>query len=261
MRCRPIIAGLLLTHLLLGIGAAWLCTRWPRTTSYEIAILGLVFGQGVLLGSWAGLANKSLGVRIAGLVCGSFYISTVVAIGHTSTVEGRLVCLVFVPMSTVGLLFMALSRYRGIAIAFSDETEARYSTPIQFTMKELLCVTAVISVLLGSGRVIRSLGGQSLGIGVLLIVLAICACVMAYLVVWAGLGHGHVPLRFSTVLVIGFVVGLLPHYFFGYSGWPSLVWSGFIVVAGIVAVPSLLVVRSCGYRVVRMDLTVQEPFT
>jgi hypothetical protein len=151
---------------------------------------------------------------------------------------------------------MALHRYRGIAIACFNETEARPSTPIQFTIKQLLCVTAVISVLLGGGRVIRSLGGQSLGIGVLLIVLVICGCVMAYLVVWAGLGHGYISLRFSTVLVIGFVVGLLPHYFFGWSGWPSLIWPGFIVVAEIVAVLSLLVVRSCGYRLVRMDLTV-----
>ena len=261
-RCQPIVVGLLLAHLLLGVGAAWLGTWGPWATSYVLAFGGLVCGQVVLLGIWSGLASKTWGVRIAGLVCGSFYISTVCAIGggrtKDSLIEDSLIlaCLVCVTASMIGLLFMALHRYRGIAVAYSNETEVRRSAPIQFTMMQLLSVTTVISVLLGSGRVIRSLGGESLGIGVLLIAFVICGCVMACLVAWAGLGHGHISLRFATVLVIGFVVGLLPPYFLGGPWWRFLTWPGLVVATGIVAVLSLLVVRSCGYRLVRMDLTV-----
>ncbi len=205
--CRLAIAGLLLAHLLLGIVAAWLGSLGTWTGFYVLTFHGLVYGQVVLLGSWAGLASQTLGIRIVGLVCGSSYVTGVVAIGVNMPFRHEefpiLACLVFITAAMISILFISIRRYRDIALTYRGEIEGHSSTPIRFTVKHLLVGTTLISLLLGCGPIIRSLGGESLGIGIRFTVLVASGCIMAWLVVWASLGQGRTLLRIPIAIALG----------------------------------------------------------
>lgn len=248
---------LLLAHLLLGIVAAWLGTLGPWHDFYVVAFLGLLSAQVVLVGVWAGLASHSLSIRILGLLCGTSFVTGVAAIGGNVPRRAEdfvvLACLIFFPVAMISILFIVIRRYRHIALRRCGELQAASPLRIRFTVKRLLGITTVIALLLGCGNIIRSLGGDSLGIGVVVTCFVLCGCLMAWLFVWASLGQGNTRLRVLLVLGFGGVVGLLPPYFLGGPAFRFLIWPSLILVAGIFTMLSLLMVRSCGYRVVYAD--------
>lgn len=251
---RWAIAGLLFAHLLLGILAAWLGTLGSWAAFYEVVFAGLVCAQAVLLGSWAGLARQPLGIKATGLVCGSLYVAGVVAIGTNMRLltddVAVLLGLVLTTTAFVSMLFVSWGRYREVEVVRLCTIKSYASTPLRFTVRQLLGGTALLSVLLGSGQAVRSLGGEALGIGVILATFVICGCIMAWLVVWASLGLGRPLSRIFIVLTLGCVIGLFPPLFLGGPWWRLLTWPGLVTATGTIATLSMLVVRSCGYRIV-----------
>lgn len=245
---------LLVAHVLFGITAAWLGTLGRWAAFYDIVFAAIVGAQAVLLGSWAGLSSRPLGSRVAGLACGCCFVAGVIAVATNMPLRsGDLLILAGVVTSTaavVGLLFVALRRYRGVEVVRLCQLDDDSAKALRFGVWHLLVGTALMSALLGCGHVIRSLGGESLGIGVLALTFIGCGCIMAMLAAWASLAAGSPLLRIPITLAIASLVGLFPPFFLGGPWWRYLTWPGLLATTGTIAMLSMLVVRYCGYRLV-----------
>jgi hypothetical protein len=68
---------------------------------------------------------------------------------------------------------------------------------------------------------------------------------------WAVLGQGHMGQRSGILLLVSTAIGLLAHAFAGVGPSPVWFWPLVLDLQAAIMILSLLVVRSCGYRLVR----------
>jgi hypothetical protein len=88
---------------------------------------------------------------------------------------------------------------------------------------------------------------------------SLCFAVVGMAGVWAGLGLARPMPRIAVLLLISAVFGLLFMYCLSSDEWQSYFYSvSIMVLQAAVLVASLLIVRSCGYRLVQRPLTVLE---
>ena len=114
----------------------------------------------------------------------------------------------------------------------------------------MIWLTALIGAFLAGAGIIRGWGPNDVGTFVIVLVLGLVAVLEAWLLTWATLGsHTWVRLPFALIGIV--LIGLLPPYCFGWRGTGIIEWPYMSVATAVWMLPSLVVIRSCGYRLVR----------
>jgi hypothetical protein len=136
---------------------------------------------------------------------------------------------------------------------------------LQFTIRHLLMATAVVAIVLGIGQGVRAFAdGQgeegffmAARLDLFVAILSPCLIVVDLVTLWAALGIGRPTSRLAVVVPMAFVLGTIPMYYLGEKGWSSLIiWSAIMGLQAIIIAASLLVVRSCGWRLVLCPTTI-----
>jgi hypothetical protein len=211
-----------------------------------------------LLGMWIGLAKFHWWARVLGMFLGITYLSGVeLASDWTRLDPYRFRDLIYMlPLISTTVVvtstgFIVCRTW--IARIEHHESQAIPSAQdVQFTLKAILCLTGLIAVLLATGGAVHQLGGFDIGPVVSTPVFTSCAVLAACQLAWAGLGCGQLRMRIPVAIIGTCLVGLIPPYFFGRT--PSLFaqWQVLASMTAFCTLASLLVIRSCGYRLARL---------
>jgi hypothetical protein len=131
----------------------------------------------------------------------------------------------------------------------------RTSVGVQFSIRHWFLATAVFGVLLTIGIGIRGIfTGLAQGQVDFVAVAGPGLVVIQLAILWAGLGTGRALVRLMILLPLTFGIGLVPYCTrYPVSEWVwgrASHWAVICGFVGLITAGSLLVVRSCGYRLV-----------
>lgn len=156
--------------------------------------------------------------------------------------------IVFVPLAVL----RHSRRQLNLAPYYDAQTNAE---GLQFTIKHL--ITAAVAAVLGLGRAVQIVENENNAPDMLLAVVVVCPCIVIVelAILWGTLGTGRPTLRLFVVLPTAFLLGAIPPYYLKETiqpDWLDFVgWSCLIGLQATITAGSLLVIRSCGYVLVR----------
>ncbi len=260
---------LIVVHVALGA-----CLMAGRLIPPDIRFLPLLWAlfsvpiaQLMLLSFWAGLGGGRGMRRLLGTLLGVAYLTA-----------WRTVYQMFLQNSGgttfLDLFVMTYAMYLGCTVFFAgvflgirrwkaelrQVPEVATATPparFQYSLLSLLLIITVASVIfseISSIRTARGDGDPGAGMFVGMLLFLTIGLVNLLCAVWAALGVGHVGLRVSLVLLVALMLGIAQSLAMSHDRiaiWLPLASAfAMAVVPTAVVVVSLLVVRSCGYRLV-----------
>ena len=242
---RPLVI-LALVHLLSGPCLAFFAF-FEGPEIIDAVYQGLFFSQLGLLGIWSGLATYGRGTRLMGFTIGLVILADQYCF-RVNNWEFLTLLFVILPTVTVAGIMLVVRRF----VAKLERTAASTVSPraegLQFSIRQLMVFTLVVGCLLGIVRWlqphVRSLQNPTLFPTVFLgsVSIAIAA-------VWATLRSAHPLRRLSAVLLYGLLMGCVAYLTTRNSElW---YWLAMMAVQAAVLLASLLVVRQCGFRLVR----------
>ncbi len=266
---------LLVVHLIVGIAPVGMFliqySNWMFPWMWALSALSIA--QLMLLSFWAGMATTKGAIRLLGALCGTAYVTTWYEVApllspNYSGLEQSFATSFLVEFSSdiaVVLLFAGAfmlirrsgTKLRRLSLSESHATPAR----VQYSILNLLVILSISSVVFGLTRSARTaetstagfVDWQSLaGIGLMLIVFLVNVVCAA----WAALSPGGIRLRIVLVLFVAVLLGIA---FSVASGNDSGSWWIFVcaslipVLSTAIVILTLLVVRSCGYRLLPKD--------
>jgi hypothetical protein len=263
----PRLKLLVIVHLLVGImpAASVLIPLETRFLPVTWALDSISGGQLMLLAFWLGMGTSKRIQRLFGTFCGSAYVTAwpVVALllsphyigpSPIACYLGRFSANCAVILVLAGV-FLLIRRRSGGLRRISESGTSVAPARFQYSILHLLVITSIVAVVLGLVRSARATGTAEIGwhvaaVGVLLVVVFVVNLLCA---VWAALGAGQIRLRVSLVLLVAILLGIALSLAsrVGRVAWwlfPCMPLATVLPTAIVIA--SLLVVRSCGYRLV-----------
>jgi hypothetical protein len=132
------------------------------------------------------------------------------------------------------------------------------SSTTQFSIRSLLLATMLTAGVLAVVRLTRTyfdprqVENVFLAFCIIAPLVAVYSSVLAVAYVWAGLGTANLPLRIAVAVILqcGFTALLLVAFSQEWKSWMFMVYLATQLCETMVIIGSLLVVRSCGFRVV-----------
>lgn len=260
-------AGHMFASLLLG---RWLLELDPLATSRSFDRVGelciILFAcQASLLGIWIGMGTGAWWWRILCIPLGFIWYSfnSIVFYHHVTFVspEGYAILTIIV----LGLV----SRVSVARIGLSEEKyPVRMPRKFQFSILQLMIITAIVAVLLASRHFIsdifRVIGWVDYDLYSNGYYLLFMYVIPSFPCVWSALGNGRpfirisiilpcVFLAFSYLLLEGNIVYSFTHRrYVSILSWEMIYSSSLFTLSTGIVFLSLLPVRSCGYRMVRV---------
>jgi hypothetical protein len=260
MRRRLII--LLVVHALLALSARLvrLIPPEPAYVPLLVLIAGVAYAQQMLIAFWLALGDARLSRRIALAAALTGYLGVVHSLG-TGTVWRFLSNLGEFAV-VVGFfcgVYLAMGRWYLIRRIVEDEQVPQRPARFQFSLLHLLVVMSLVCVTVSLIRAAGGPGGlEGWGDIALVGLLGLTFALDAACAVWATLaivGYMRKLMALAAVtLLLGIAVALgMVNQLSGAPiplNWLVLTWPLIMVTITVVIVASLLVVRSCGYRLV-----------
>jgi hypothetical protein len=249
---RRRIIWLVVRHAALGLAGVWVAKLAGSSPSPPVAaFVGLVFGQSSLLGIWGGLGACSWRERLIGVVTGGLCLFLMLGIGinemnfWTFSLIGMAMSCVLMP-----LLIVRCSR----VVIDLDSSSVAAAGRIQFTIRHLMILTFVIACLISLAKLVQPhVSRGDLFIRILL--LAVLFGIVGVLPVWFTLATKRPSLYGLGLVAVGAGAG----YCYGWKVFgDEKIWATATATEAVTVIVSLLVVRSCGYRLVRLAPTVQK---
>jgi hypothetical protein len=254
---------LVASHVVIGLLLTIVAHRCSMPDPWLVAMLAWSFADAGLLGIWAALGSAGPRWRIPIFLTMSAYVACLTASLWGGSIENfDTVSVLMLTGGAAIIVFLSLTIFRiGRRLHLAAYSTTRMSTEgFQFTIKHLFIIMAMVAAVLGLGRWVQSLvaihAPDDLS-EVLLFVAVVCPCVVSaeLAVLWAALGMGPPTVRLFAALPASFLLGTIPPYYLKVMiqpDWKDFVaWSCMIGLQAVVSAGSLLVVRSCGYRIVR----------
>ncbi len=231
---------------------------WP-----SMAYLGLIYSHVLLLGTWLGLAAARWWIKLAGLVAGMTWLECLVLAPILRPLPAPDILLGLLALVGVPVLIVAgsaaLCRHLLARIEWRSQWKPRpNSEEAQFTLRSLFCLMVVIAALLALGRVVHWIAPATSNVEILAMlvmapVFGLTALLAAGMLAWAALGQGQVLVRVPTMLVGMALLGFLPHYCMGGPAFRYFTWPALMATIAVCTAGSLLVIRSCGFRLARIS--------
>jgi hypothetical protein len=147
-----IVGGLLLAY------AVYNRTDWRQPA--EIGLFALIFAEAGLIGVWGGLSSTRLAWRLFAVLVGTLYLWAVFVVairGRSYHLALLVIALTVVPIIVVlSCLRHNRRRLRLVDLACA----APASEGFQFLIRHLLLATAIVALVLGIGRGIRTISNR-----------------------------------------------------------------------------------------------------
>jgi hypothetical protein len=208
-------------------------------------LFALAMGQAVLIALWGVASTSSPWRRLAGLVAGAAYLEALLALGLDGEFLGT--TSVTIVVTTASLLVVRVLGVRIVRQAEEGHAGRPEPEGLRFSIRGLMAFTAAVALLSAGARALQASHGRFI---LLAAVWALCFVAVGLVALWAGLGQARPRRRVPVVFALSPVLGALfahaaeaHHAGCFYIIMTMLLYSSDLLV-------SLLVVRSCGYRLV-----------
>ena len=243
-----------MAHAIVGWIAATLVATTAFNFDWTSITVGIAFGQAALVGIWAGLSKNSWWSRLLGVAVGVGYLGMLFGISLDMTTGDvaaeevlQVAFLVFLVTVTATAMFLVVRFFRVRLHHVSDEMTVL--TKLQFSVRSLLALTFVVACLVTVGKWLRPrlpdvpyLDLASVAEWLVALVPFLVAGLVSVLLI---LGTRR-PILWSILLVVVAVsVGCIFHPIH-------------LMTQALVLVASLVAVRSCGYKLVRLGPSCTE---
>jgi hypothetical protein len=240
---------LLAIHVGVGLLLASVARRHMDELSIQfIGLFALVFADAGLIGVWGGLSTTRLAWRLPAVIAAIVYqCAILIRAQHNDSI---LLLSAGLTTGTILVVLSGLRRSRRKLRITYLVNELSASEGFQFSIRHLLLVTAIVAVVLGIGRGIRNI--RFMGSDILFVaIFTPCFITVELATLWAALGNGRPMLRLALVVPTAFIIGIMPIYCLGAPGWFNfIIWPIIMGLQAIFTAASLLVIRSCGWRLV-----------
>jgi len=244
---------LVLAHVAIGLSTGIL-VAWTRSPSkpnlVATVFVGIVFCQASLVGIWGGLGMSSRWNRLLGVMLGMGYLGLLMdlcLVGYLTSDSHFIVSLATLPVAGVLLIV----RCFGVRICLTTVTKVAAHRN-QFSIRQLLILTFAVACLMS---LVKWLEPHLLPVTnpFLLALNGLFRATVGLLLVWPVLGTRRPILPSTIAVAIAAGLGLCLLTWFPPFAWTVVPWWMTVIsVEALSLVASLLVVRSCGYRLVRL---------
>jgi hypothetical protein len=244
---------LVIVHFLAGIGfSAWAAIEGEIPFVLEYLLLlppcAIILCQSCLLAFWAVMSRMLVWYRLAGFIAGTVYLEILfgAAIGDEDE-------LMFLPSIATGIVTVALlaTRLRKVQLLRPpDPSQPETAEGLRFSIRGLMLFTLVVAVLITALKALREVDDQPAR-PLLVAIWALCFVVTDLAALWSALGLAAPAARSTVVILMSPALGALFCYAVGAQ------WEGYfnimtiMLLQSLCLIGSLLVVRSCGYRLTR----------
>jgi len=210
--------------------------------------------QALLLALWGASSKVSPWGRMAGLVAGAVYLEALFP--HALTQEFFGTSTIAIAVTTVTLVVV---RALGVRLTRQDDAgqPARVGTDgLRFSIRGLMLFTAAVALLSAAARALQESPNHRL---MLMVVWALCFVTVGLVALWAALGNPRPlwrgPVVFALSPVLGAFFAIATHAHAAGCVYITLV----MLLYPTLLLGSLLIVRSCGYRLVRPAVPFSNP--
>jgi hypothetical protein len=210
--------------------------------------------QALLLAVWGVASTSSPWTRLAGLAAGTAYLEGLLAVCLDGELLGT--ATVTIVVTTTSLLLARAMGLRFSRRADPGQPARPGAEGLRFSIRDLMVLVAAVALLSAGARALEAHHGRFL---LLAAVWALCFVSVGLAALWAMLGDARPQRRAPLVLALSPVLGV----FFAYAaaahraGWVYILLTMLLYPALLLG--SLLVVRSCGYRLARRAVSSSEP--
>jgi hypothetical protein len=240
-------------HLAFGIVTAILAPIEVRSSLglehiTVVPLCALAPCQAALLALWGATAGSSRWARSAGMVAGAIYLEALIPRDLRHEFQGASTTVL---VATTATLFVA----RALPVRPIRRDAVAPAAPgagaFRFSIRALMVITAAFALVSIVSKALQESGMQA---PVLVIAWSMCFVLVGLAAFWAGLTDARPLARAPVVFALSPILGA----FFAFaanahgSGWVYVTLIMFLYPALLLA--SLLVVRSYGYRLVRLGL-------
>jgi hypothetical protein len=252
---------LIAVHLSLGTAMALTVLVYPGLQEWALLVVlyaGVICSDILLLGLWLGFSAARAEAKVAALMAGVLWLvglSIAPAPNRPAAFIGELVIFMSVPIAVAAGSSALCGRWLARVELRSQWASSTIPEELRFSLNSLLFLILAIAVLLGVGRFSRSIGDV---FQVVLAIFALTALLATGMLVWATLGPGQPLVRVPTIISGMTLLGLLPPYAMNGPSFRYFIWPSLLAAVAVIAASSLLVVRSCGYRLVRIRLDIDQ---
>jgi len=244
---RRRILWLVVAHIVVGlVGAVVAYRAGPSPTLKGAVFFGLVFSQTSLLGIWGGLGTNPWWQRLIGIVVAVGYLVPLLGIGIH---EPNLATLIVVTAATAFVLTVLLiARFFKVVLQI-DASSVTSGGRIQFSIRHLMILTSVVACLLTIGKWLQPFFYYDTILFAMLLLGGIFG-VVGVVPVWSVLATKRPVLYSLGVVALGVSAGYC--YAWTRTSGQEGVWMTATATEVTALVLSLFVVRSCGYRLLRL---------
>jgi len=241
-----------MVHLVGGILCCGLVAIRPLTPFRPelLTFLAIMLSQAYLLGLWTAFSDAALWSRLFVLVIGAVYLEGLLAL--VASHEGVQWAAATTSLASAGVLLAA--RRWGRELRRITESASRVAfESYQFKIQGLMILTFVLALLFAGAKGLRETVSSNL---TLMVVFSLYNVVLGLAATWAALGLGRPIKRWPAVFLLPPAFGTL--FWYGMRS-PRLeaYWNLNVCLLMQTAVTfgSLLVLRSCGFRLILRDPT------
>jgi hypothetical protein len=249
------LIGLAATHFVTGLAAEFLAhidLHAPRELSglLVVPLIALVPCQALILALWGATSTASPWKRIAGLLAGSVYLETLWLQAFEGVLPGTLT--ITIAVTTASLLVLRTNGGRVTRQVHNGPPEIKR---LRFSIRALMLLIAAVALL----SAVATLGFPPDRLTLENSFLSLCFVTTGFAALWAVLGKARPLVPGAVVFVLSPILGVFFAIFVNAhaAGWVYIILSMLLYSAALLA--SLLVLRSCGYRLVRCEIPLTEP--
>ncbi len=247
-----IVGGLILAHLAVGMVLACLSTSEHELRT--IPFVALLFCQTSLVGAWLGFGSSHWLTRAIISTVTTCLLSIQLWWGVSEANLERLLPIGFLVVLATAIVALTcwIGRWSGMAIQTPDHDHSAVQEGLQFGIRHLLAFTALVASLAAAARYLES-AIDSLGTYSTLAVIGSCQVSVGLASLWATLGFGHPLYRSMLAIAVSIIAGLVSAYTVGrLETTMCIFWIGTTSLQTCMLVGSLMALRYCGYRIIKV---------
>lgn len=251
MHLNPRICFLTFAHLVGGILRCGLVAILPRTPFIlkdlpVVTLLAIFLSQSYLLGLWTAFSDAAIWSRLLMLGLGTVYLEGLIAL--VAGLHGLQLAAATSSLATAGAHHAARQWGRELR-RITEPTSRTAPVSYQIKIQGLMILTFVLAMLFASARGLRKMGHSNL---ILTVVFSLCNVVLGLAAAWTCLGFAQPIKRLPVVFLLSPALGTFYWYSVRSPGL-EVYWNinVCLLIQSTVTFGSLLVVRSCGFRLVR----------
>jgi len=241
---------LFIAHVVAGIVfSVWYAVegRVPFVVEYILIVppCALAFCQSCLLAFWATMSHAAVWKRLTGLIGGTVYLEILIV----AAIEDELIFMATMATGGVVVVLWVIRLRKAQLFRFLDQPQPGNAEGLQFSIRGLMLFTFAVAVVINFAKGLREVD-ERLPMLFLVTIWALCFVVTNLAALWAALGIGSPVPRNVAVILMSLALGWFVSYAFAQPWDTRFYIISMMFLQSLCLIGSLLVIRSCGYRLV-----------